>query len=169
MVTEGTIVSLSTTINYLSYNKSKEINKIMEEISRANINLIMAGLIFDGCDDEIDTVYYYISVPETSYITNKIFKYSNTKYDLSNPEEIIRLYKRIVVDFRFYNNDLHLRDNKDQVYANLYDSIIVRENIRKCIWTDENYNEVDKYVSDTIDKIHRYINISKYKKREKKY
>ena len=51
MVTEGTIVSLSTTINYLSYNKSEEVNKIMEEISIANINLIMSGLIFYGCDD----------------------------------------------------------------------------------------------------------------------
>ena len=81
---------------------------------------------------------------------------------------MIRLYKRIVVDFRFYNNDLHLRDNKDEVYDNIYNSIIIRENLRKAIWTDENYKEVDKYVSDTIDKIHKYINVSKYNKRENK-
>lgn len=168
MVTEGTIVSLSTTINYLSYNKTEEINKIMEEISIANINLIMSGLIFDGCDDEIDTVYYYISVPETSYISKKIYEYRGTKYNLSKPEEMIRLYKRIVVDFRFYNNDLHLRDNKDEVYNNIYNSVIIRENLRKNVWTDENYKEVDKYVSDTIDKIHKYINVSKYNKRENK-
>ena len=32
MVTEGTIVSLSTTINYLSYNKTEEINKRLDEL-----------------------------------------------------------------------------------------------------------------------------------------
>ena len=168
MVTEGTIVSLSTTINYLSYNKSEEVNKIMEEISIANINLIMSGLIFDGCDDEIDTVYYYISVPETSYISKKIYEYRGDKYNLTKPEEMVRLYKRIVVDFRFYNNDLHLRDNKEDVYNNIYNSVIIRENVRHTVWTDENYKEVDKYVSDTIDKIHKYINVSKYNKRKNK-
>lgn len=168
MVTEGTIVSLSTTINYLSYNKTEEINKIMEEISIANINLIMSGLIFDGCDDEIDTVYYYISVPETSYISKKIYEYRGDKYNLTKPEEMVRLYKKIVVDFRFYNNDLHLRDNKEDVYNNIYNSVIIRENVRHTVWTDENYKEVDKYVSDTIDKIHKYINVSKYNKRKNK-
>ena len=168
MVTEGTIVSLSTTINYLSYNKSEEVNKIMEEISIANINLIMSGLIFDGCDDEIDTVYYYISVPETSYISKKIYEYRGDKYNLTKPEEMVRLYKKIVVDFRFYNNDLHLRDNKEDVYNNIYNSVIIRENVRHTVWTDENYKEVDKYVSDTIDKIHKYINVSKYNKRKNK-
>lgn len=166
MVTEGTIISLAATMNYLSYNKEKEINNKMEEMSIANLHLIMSGLIVEGCEDEIDTVIYYISIPETSSISKKIFEYDDEKYNLSIPEELVRLYKRITVDHRYYNNDLYLRENNKEVYQNIYDNTIIRENIRKEEWTDEKYNEVDKYVSDTIDKIYKYIKVSRYRNKK---
>lgn len=166
MVTEGTIISLAATMNYLSYNKEKEIKNKMEEMSITNLHLIMSGLIFEGCEDEIDTVIYYISIPETSSISKKIFEYDGEKYNLSIPEELVRLYKRITVDHRYYNNDLYLRENNKDIYQNIYDNTIIRENIRKEEWTDEKYNEVDKYVSDTIDRIYKYIKVSRYRNKK---